>query len=225
MGIATYRALCIDAVDPGLLTRFWSAALGLRPVGDPAAGDGYLAGETSGDQVWVNPVPEARSVKNRVHLDVHGRSVEEYEQWGARRRSAPGEFRWTVMADPEGGEFCVFVRDQPPARRLYEVVVDAVDSAAISQWWADVFGARQVAEDRGFHWIDGVPGFPADAFVFVPVPEPKVAKNRVHWDVTVDAVEPIVRAGATLLREPDDEISWSILTDPEGNEFCAFLAG
>jgi hypothetical protein len=175
--------------------------------------------------VWVNPVPESRSVKNRVHLDVHGSSVEEYEDWGARRLSAPGELPWTVMADPEGGEFCVFVRDRPPARRPYEVVVDSLDSAAIASWWADVFGARLVAEERGFHWLDGVPGYPADALVFVPVPEPKTEKNRVHWDVTVDAVEPLVRSGATLLREPDDQISWSILADPEGNEFCAFLAG
>jgi Glyoxalase-like domain len=40
----------------------------------------------------------------------------------------------------------------------------------------------------------------------------------------VPAVAPLVDAGATVLREPDDEISWYVLGDPEGNEFCAFTA-
>jgi hypothetical protein len=38
----------------------------------------------------------------------------------------------------------------------------------------------------------------------------------------VPAVTPLIEAGAKVLREPDDDISWHILADPEGNEFCAF---
>jgi hypothetical protein len=57
---------------------------------------------------------------------------------------------------------------------------------------------------------------------FAHVPEPKTAKNRVHWDVTVADLAPLVDAGATVLREPDDDIDWHMLADPEGNEFCAF---
>jgi len=47
-------------------------------------------------------------------------------------------------------------------------------------------------------------------------------KNRIHWDVTVPGVAPLVQAGATVLREPDAGIGWYVLADPEGNEFCAF---
>jgi hypothetical protein len=65
---------------------------------------------------------------------------------------------------------------------------------------------------------------PIQTMDFVPVPEPKTAKNRVHWDVTVPAVPPLADAGAAVLREPDDEIYWHVLADPEGNEFCAFTA-
>ncbi len=54
------------------------------------------------------------------------------------------------------------------------------------------------------------------------MPEPKTAKNRIHWDVTVESVDDLVGAGATVLRERDDEISWTVCADPEGNEFCAF---
>jgi len=60
------------------------------------------------------------------------------------------------------------------------------------------------------------------------VPEPKTVKNRMHWDVVlpegVASPQALVDAGATVLRSPDDDIRWWILADPEGNEFCAFLA-
>jgi predicted enzyme related to lactoylglutathione lyase len=58
---------------------------------------------------------------------------------------------------------------------------------------------------------------------FLPVPEPKTVKNRIHWDVLVDDLAALVSAGATILRPADDEIRWTVLADPEGNEFCAFL--
>ena len=54
------------------------------------------------------------------------------------------------------------------------------------------------------------------------MPEPKTAKNHVHWDVTVPAVAPLVAAGVAVLREPAAEIGWYVLADPEGNEFYAF---
>jgi Glyoxalase-like domain len=74
----------------------------------------------------------------------------------------------------------------------------------------------------GWFALAGIPGMPARSMDFVPVPEPKTAKNRVHWDVTVPAVAPLVEAGAVVLREPDGDIGWHVLADPEGNEFCAF---
>jgi hypothetical protein len=63
---------------------------------------------------------------------------------------------------------------------------------------------------------------PADSMDFADVPEPKTVKNRIHWDVTVPDMAPLVAAGATVLRKPDDEVRWYVLADPEGNEFCAF---
>ena len=62
----------------------------------------------SGPQIWINPVSEQKSVKNRMHLDVYGDS-EELVELGATliRRRGP-EIDWDVLADPEGNEFCVF---------------------------------------------------------------------------------------------------------------------
>ena len=59
--------------------------------------------------------------------------------------------------------------------------------------------------------------------VFGAVPEPKTVKNRIHWDVETADVQQLLDHGARLLRAPDDVVSWHVLADPEGNEFCAFV--
>ncbi len=131
-----------------------------------------------------------------------------------------------MLTDPEGGEFCVFVRE-PDAltdHRLYELVIDAVDPKAIATWWSTVLGTEIGGqEDDQWWWLEEVLGMPFEGWSFVPVPEPKTVKNRIHWDVTVAAIDDLVRAGATVLRPQDDEIHWTVMADPEGNEFCAFV--
>ncbi len=224
MAIARYKDLCIDTTGGEALGRFYAGVLGLRFKSD---GDsGVLNGPTSRHRIWMNTVPEPRAVKNRVHLDVHTGSIAELQQLGAVVREPEGDRHWTVMADLEGGEFCAFVRDEPPALRLYEVVVDSADPRAIAAWWSDVLAARLGGGDgEGFWWVDEIDGAPFEAMVFVPVPEPKTAKNRIHWDVSVDDLTPLAEAGATVLRPPLSGADWHVLADPEGNEFCAFVTG
>ncbi len=221
MVLATYKDLCIGASDGRLMERFWGVALGLRAE-LLADGDSVLDGPTPQHRVWVNEVPERRSVKQRVHLDVEAGSVEALEELGATRVSGEGEFPWTVLADPEGGELCVFVREQVPDYRLYEIGVDAADPAAIACWWGEVLGARVVDSERGFSYVDEIPGAPFDSFDFALVPEPKTVKNRIHWDVVAPAVQPLLDAGAQLVRDRGGDIEWTVLADPEGNEFCVF---
>ena len=86
------------------------------------------------------------------------------------------------------------------------------------------FGTYRPASPGNDGWftVDGVPGMPILTMDFVPVPEPKTAKNRIDWDVTVPAVAPLAGARAAVLREPGGDIVWHVLADPEGNEFCAF---
>lgn len=217
---ATYKDLCLDACDPLVVGEFWSKALGLE-LDRNDDGEVFLAGPSTGHTVWINRVAEPKTSKNRIHLDVFGSSVEELQALGASVID-PGSFRWVVMADPEGGEFCLFTRETPPEYRLYEVVVDCADHEAISRWWESVIGGLRSADDRGFSYIEQIPNAPFDNMSFVPVAEPKSTKNRIHFDVVAQDVESLTAAGALVLRRRDDEISWDVLADPEGNEFCVF---
>jgi hypothetical protein len=199
--------------------RFWSAALGLTAE---QRGDLYRLGDDDpAHTLWVNPVPEPRTVKQRVHLDLHVAAVQDLVRLGATVvEELP---HWTLMRDPEGGELCAFVRpsDQLPRYRLYELVVDAADPERIAGWWADLFGVPLGRDaEHDFTWLEGVPGMPWE-LIFQPVPEPKTVKNRIHWDV-VGVTAEVVAAGARLLRARDEDIAWDILADPEGNEFCVF---
>jgi len=224
MAAARYKDLCIDATDPALIGRFWADVLQLDMT-ELDDGDVVLRGATPEHSVWVNRVPEPRTVKQRVHLDLNAASVDEVVAAGGRVLDDTS-FPWTVLADPEGGELCVFVREPPVSQRLYEIAVDtpnsAEASAAIATWWASVLDAPVVHDERGFSYVHEIPGAPFDSLDFVPVPEPKTVKNRIHLDFDTDDVSALVAAGATLIRPRDEEIGWTVLADPDGNEFCAF---
>jgi len=223
MPLARFKDLCLDATDPAALGRFWAGVLGLD-LSMQGSGDVVLRGPTAQHTIWVNRVPEPKSVKHRVHLDVQAAAVQPAVDLGAT--VLDDSFPWTVMSDPEGGEFCVFVRQEPVNERLYEIVLDAADSAqasaTIATWWGELLGAPVVHDDRGFSYVHEIPGAPFDSLDFVPVPEAKTVKNRIHLDVLTGDVDALVAAGATVLRAQDDEIGWTVLADPDGNEFCAF---
>lgn len=231
MALATFLQLAMDAADPARLASFWSTVLGWDPeVRDDRAAI-RLTGTDAGEALWVERVPEPRAVKHRVHLDLSVGSLQPLLAAGATvlLPAQDSGFPWTVLADPEGGEFCAFVRedrDPDDPAGLFEVVVDVADdgvsSRAAADWWADVLGGSSVDDGRGFWWVADVETLPLETMDMIPVPEPKTAKNRIHWDVTCDDVPAVVARGATVLRTPDDDIHRHVLADPWGNEFCVF---
>jgi hypothetical protein len=221
VAIATFRDLCIDAVDDATMQLFWAGVLGLEPVPDDG-GTLDLVGPTAEHRVWINKVPEPVTVKQRVHLDVHARSVEDVLALGATPLDIDS-FRWKVLRDPEGGELCVFERDEVPSYKLYEIGVDSTDPRAMAEWWHGVLGGELGRnEEEGWSWVEKVPGAPFESIVFNAVPEPKTVKNRIHWDIWSADLRGLFAHGATQLRGPGDGIDWHVLADPEGNEFCVF---
>ena len=223
MPLARWKDLCLDASDSGVAAAFWAPVLGLVTEPHPRRPDvTCLRGDPPERTTWVNRVPEPKTVKNRVHLDLVRPSVAPLVAAGATVQHAPSPgWQWHVLADPEGNELCVFAPG--PRDWARALVVDSADAVAIAAWWCEVLGARLVPGPEGsLRWLADVPGMPYDRWKFVPVPEPKTVKNRLHWDVVCDDVDALVDRGAVLLRGPDGDIDWHLLADPEGNEFCVF---
>jgi hypothetical protein len=221
--LAAFKDLCMDAADPWVPARFWATALGLEASG-VGEGEAVLRGDRA-PTIWVNHVAEPKVVKNRVHLDVYAASPRALLDLGARLLADHGT--WAVLADPEGNEFCVFpemrgAADGPPAR-VFALCVDSAAPEALATWWGSVLGGEVGPGPDGTpRWLHGAAGLGAITMPFVRVHDPRVGKNRWHWDVTSGDVEGMIAAGATMLRPRDEEISWTVLADPQGNEFCAF---
>ena len=109
-------SVVLDCLDPDALVPFWEAALGYRLV-DRA--DGYrilvpLEDQPPGPVLILQPVPEPKASKNRMHLDVHAddpaQHIRYLETLGAQRLGGPIAaygVEWQTMTDPEGHEFCV----------------------------------------------------------------------------------------------------------------------
>ncbi|MFD9789394.1 VOC family protein [Streptomyces sp. NPDC059070] len=231
----------MKAQDDSALGRFWSQALGwgmdsegpgvtnLEPVGfaypDPTA-------------VCIDIIarPEPKTVKNRVRLDLATTSPAHRAELVARLKDlgatladvGQGDVPWTVMADPEGNEFCVLeprplYRDTGP---IAAVVVDCADPREMARFWdgAMDWTLHEVTDDfAGMRSAQGVGPY----LEFVRTPDTKSVWNRVHLDVRpypgadVAAEEARLRAlGATDPGIDQSTISWTILADPEGNEFC-----
>jgi Glyoxalase-like domain len=222
MTVARFKDLCIDATDARRMADFWGHTLGLGPTADDPE---VLVGDRPEKTIWINQVPEPRTVKQRVHLDVATASVADLEKLGATVLVPESETQhWTVMADPEGGEFCAFVRETVPSYKPFEINVDSAEPERQARWWAGVFGGDVGHDEKNpWWWLENVPGSPFMYWVFDVVPEPKTVKNRIHWDVSAEELQPVVDLGATVLRERDEEIDWHVCADPEGNEFCVFL--
>src|SRR5919106_3774964 len=127
MALARFKKLCIDANDPSRLGTFWAAVLGVAwtPYDN---GEGLVSGPEPHPWIWVNRVPEPKSAKHRVHLDIYTTDLARLETLGSRILLPEGDGRrWTVMADPESGEYCAFLRADLPERRLHGLVVDSAD--------------------------------------------------------------------------------------------------
>ncbi|HEY2519392.1 MAG TPA: VOC family protein [Streptosporangiaceae bacterium] len=235
--------LVVDANDPAAQARFWADALGWV-IGDVADDEvdvwpeGYDYPDPVALPLVFVPVPEPKRVKNRVHLDLASTSAGHQAELVSRLRdlgATPADIGqgpdlpWTVLADPEGNEFCVL---EP--REMYmdtgpvaAVLTDCADPARLARFWTEAAG-WPVARSHEVIVSLRAPGGVGPYLEFLRVPDTKTVKNRWHADVAPflgdDGPAEAARLrglGAT----PADvgqgpEVTWTVLADPEGNEFC-----
>ncbi len=117
--------------------------------------------------------------------------------------------------------------------RIQCVAVDANDPDSLARFWADVLGWRRTYEEDDEVVLEPPAGSAEDGVVpdliFLKVPEPKQAKNRLHLDLRPEdqaaEVERICGLGARRVSVGQGEdVTWVVLADPEGNEFCVLRA-
>jgi len=110
--------------------------------------------------------------------------------------------------------------------RLHHIVVDTHDLPGLARFWTQALGWKILSE-RDREIVIGPDESAPVGMCFMPVPDAKTVKNRVHLDLTTSAEdrdEEIERLLALGARRVDvgqtGAESWTVLADPEGNEFC-----
>src|SRR5207244_489997 len=111
-----FTHIVVDSTDNAPVARFWSDLLGW-PILLDEPDEIYIADDYLG--IVFGTVPEPKTVKNRVHVDLASDSPEQQREIVAKALSlgarhidiGQGDVPWAVMADPDGNEFCVFEKN------------------------------------------------------------------------------------------------------------------
>jgi predicted enzyme related to lactoylglutathione lyase len=233
--------IAMNAEDDSVLGRFWAEALGWgvsseEPGVTNLEPEGFVYPDPVAVCIDVLRVPEPKTVKNRVHIDLATSSAAYQADLVARLRdlgAAPadvgqGDVPWTVLADPEGNEFCVLepreiYRDTGP---IAAVVVDCADPRAMARFWGEAMDWTLHAVTGDYAALRSARGV-GPYLEFLRTPDVKTVKNRVHLDLRPypgddqEAEVARLRAlGATDIDVGQGEgVPWTCLADPEGNEF------
>jgi predicted enzyme related to lactoylglutathione lyase len=110
--------------------------------------------------------------------------------------------------------------------RLHHIVIDTRDLPMLARFWAQAL-RWQILSERENEIVIGTADTAPVGICFMPVSDPKTVKNRLHLDITTSAadrdaeIERLLALGAQRvdIGQTGNE-SWTVLADPEGNEFC-----
>jgi predicted enzyme related to lactoylglutathione lyase len=229
----------MKAHDDCALGGFWAEALGWE-VSSEETGVTNLepAGFAYPDPVAVCidlvVSTEPKTVKNRVHVDLATTSAAHQAELVARLQDlgatpadvGQGDVGWTVMADPEGNEFCVLDSLDAETGPIASVVVDCADPRAMARFWGQAMDwtVHKVTDHSAvLRSAKGVGPY----LQFLRTSDAKTVWNRVHLDIRpypgddreAEAAR-LQTLGATAIDLGASDVSWTVLADPEGNEFC-----
>jgi hypothetical protein len=105
------------------------------------------------------------------------------------------------------------------------IAIDCEDAHGLARFWAEALGYRVFEDDDPDEVMIMPPrGVPGLRLLFLRVPDGKIVKNRLHLDLRADdqvaEVERLIKLGAEPADIGQRDVTWVVLADPEGNEFC-----
>ena len=110
--------------------------------------------------------------------------------------------------------------------RLHHIVIDAHHLPKLARFWTQALGWKVLSE-REREIVIGTDENAPVGICFMPVTDQKIVKNRVHLDITTEAqdrdqeIDRLLGLGAQRVDVGQTgKESWTVLADPEGNEFC-----
>jgi predicted enzyme related to lactoylglutathione lyase len=234
MGVRLW-AVAFDADNAPALARFWAAALEWSCTEE----DGYWSvtgGDGTVQRLDFATVPNQKRSANWMHFDLSSRSladqhatVERLLELGARHidiGQGP-DATHVVLADPEGNEFCVLA----PGNNFVDYggllgSLTCDGSRTVGYFWSRVLGWPLVWDQDEETAIRSPEGGQFITFGGEP-PRPDKTKNRVHMDLApprdgdqAAEVERLLELGATHADIGQGDVPWTVMTDPDGNEFC-----
>ena len=243
-------ALCVDAQDPQRLARFWAGMLGWEQVGDdettllPSDDTGFRlrflptrAPKTVPNQMHFDLTStslEDQQQKVQRAVELGGRHLDIGQGPDATH---------VVLADPEGNEFDVI---EPGNNFLADCgfvgALASDGSQQVGYFWSEALGCDG-SQDVGYFWSEAL-GWPLvwdqDQETAIRSPHggpkitwggppiaPKTGKYRLHFDLAPPAdgdqqaeVDRLEALGATRGDIGQGEVSWVVMEDPDGHEFC-----
>ena len=229
-------ALCFDANDPVRIAQFWAGVLGREVADDRHDGIALPPSEDTELRLRFRSTSEQKSGPNQIHLHLTSTSLDDQQSTVARALGLGGrhidvgqlpEEGHVVLADPEANEFCViepgnnFLAD---CGFLGELACDG--SQEVGYFWSEALGWPLVWDQDEETAIQS-PGGGTKIAWGGPPEAPKTGKNRLHFDLAPPAdgdqqaeVERLVSLGAKRIDIGQGDVSWEVLADPGGNEFC-----
>jgi len=229
-------AVCFDAHDPPALARFWAGVLGWDMTETPDDVVSLLPNDGTAFQIDFAQTHEQKSGQNQMHFDLTSASPEEQERTVARALELGArhidigqgpEEEQVVLADPEGNEFCVIEAGNTfLADTAFIGAINCDGTQKVGYFWSEALGWPLVWDQDEETAIQSPAGGSKMSWGGPPV-DPKIGKNRLHLDIAPPAdgdqqaeVDRLVALGATRIDIGQGDVSWEVMADPDGNEFC-----
>ena len=223
---------------PPVLARFWAGVLGRELADDPDDPDVVVLppSDDTGFRIEFSPTQEPKTGPNQMHFDLTSESPEDQQETVARALELGGrhldigqgpDADHVVLADPEGNEFCVIeAGNNFLADTGFIGALSSDGTQEVGYFWSEALGWPLVWDQDEETAIQSPHGGTKITWGGPPVAaedrqEPAAPRPRSPADGDQQAeVERLISLGAKRIDIGQGDVSWEVMADPDGNEFC-----